>query len=54
VGFSETQVSRGQGAQGVLLHGGQNGVSSTAVGGGDEVRKARVRRFMLQQHGDWE
>jgi hypothetical protein len=45
-------VSRGQGAQGVLLYGGQNGVSSSAVRGGDKVWKARVRRFKLQQHGD--
>jgi hypothetical protein len=45
-------VSRGQGAQGVLLYGGQNGVSSSAVGGGDKVWKAGVRRFKLQQHGD--
>jgi hypothetical protein len=52
VGFLETQVSRGQGAQGVLLYGGQNGVSASSAGGGDEVRKARVVGFMLQEHGD--
>ena len=51
-GFLETQVSRGQGAQGVLLYGGQNGVSASSTGGGDEVRKARVVGFMLQEHGD--
>jgi len=33
----ETQVPRGQAAQGVLLYGGQNGVSWSAVGGGEEV-----------------
>lgn len=52
MGFLETQVSHGQRAQGVLLYGGQNGVSSSTADDGDEVRKARVRRSMLQIHGD--
>lgn len=51
---SETQVSRGQEAQVLLLYGGQNGVSASAGGGGDEVRKARVGRFVVQKHGDCE
>lgn len=50
----ETQVSRGQKAQVLLLYGGQNGVSASAGGGGDEVRKARVGRFVVQKHGDCE
>lgn len=47
----ETQVSRGQEAQGELLHGGQNGVSSSTVGGGDKVRQVRVRGLEAQKHG---
>lgn len=43
-------MSRGQAAQGVLLYGGQNGVSSSAVGGRDQVWEARVRRRGLQKH----
>jgi hypothetical protein len=48
----ETQVSRGRRAQVPLLYGGQNGVSASAGCGGDEVRKARVGRFIVQKHGD--
>lgn len=48
---SETQVSRGQEAQGELLHGGQNGVSSSTVGGGDKVRQVRVRGLKAQKQG---
>jgi hypothetical protein len=49
--FGDAGVSRAKSPD-VLLYGSQNSVSSPAVGGGDQVREACVRRFKLQKHGD--